>query len=272
MTGCTTDSGVWTTSGVAGHLWHDSRHHGRQHSRQHSRQRRSGLHGANPLGQVDHAAVRRQVELLRQQHLVDARLLEGRDAVVGADERFHQAERRLPIERVERREATPPFDRGRVVVPLFSAPSELLEGGGVVAREAGALRLHPSLEAGSAGQMEAVEELTLVDRDRAFQVARTDGRVELGDVGDDLVRREYEVAGARDRLVAPDLLAQGVKRLVQSFPRALLVGVCPEEAHQPLARHAAMPGGGEDGEQREPARLGSRTRDARPIPLQENLT
>ena len=247
--------------------------HEREHRRRLLRRRyRRRIGRSDPLGQRDHLVIRRQLELLRQQDLVDPRLLERPDSVARANQRLHQTKRRLAIERVERRQATPPVRRRRVVPPVLGATRESLERRRVIASEPGALAFHPSLEPGSAREMETVEELPLVDRDRPLEISRAERRAKFGDVAVNELRREHEVARSGDRLVASDLMAQRIQRLVETLSRLLLVGVEPEERHESIARDASMAGRGEDGEQREPARLRGRTGNSDAVALEINLT
>ena len=117
--------------------------------------------------------------------------------------------------------------------------------------------------------MKAVEKWTAVFRDRPLRVAGLQCGRERRDVARDQIGVEPDVPGSQEDLVGAHLLPKRVEGLVESFPRALLVGLRPEHADQPVAGHALLARSRQQGEQPEAPRLGGRAAQALTIALQE---
>ena len=205
----------------------------------------------------DDLPVGRRVQLLLHEDLVHPRVLQRAGAIPGRHEGAHESQRDPGVERVLSRELPPPPDRIRQIAPLGRLSRQLLQGRGVAVRQARALLFRPALELRSAGEVKAVEEAAGVARGREVEAVGGQSRLELAHVARDHVGIEPEVLPpAEEHVVGAEVLAQGVHRLAQPTARAVLLGVRPEIGEHLLPGEAGVPRGGQQGEQREPARLG----------------
>jgi len=139
---------------------------------------------------------------------------------------------------------------------------ELLQRVHVPRREAGALRLHPSLEARRVGEVEAAQERPEVERDRVGERAARERRVELGDVALDDRGVEAERIGADERRLA-ERAPNGVQELLQRVPAGGRGALGPQRGDELIARQAAIARGGEQREEREAPPLLPELRSAR---------
>jgi len=180
---------------------------------------------------------------------------EGARSITGRGQGAHQPLGPAGVGGIERCQPAPPEYGACLVSPRGGRYRRRLEQPPVVGGEPVPLLVGPAGEGGSARQVEVAQEGTGVQPSRLLQCPRCSRGLERRDVHLDQLRVEPQLAGAEDRFLRTELLAQGVQRLVQVPPGALLLDVAPQEARQPVAAHPAVSRPREDREQREPPRL-----------------
>lgn len=109
-------------------------------------------------------------------------------------------------------------------------------------------------KAGAPGKWKSPEGAGVEPR-RLLERARRPGRLERREIDLDQLRIEPQLAGAEDRFLGAELLAQGVERLIETAAGALLLDLPPQQSPQTIAPHPAIAGTGQDREDREPPRL-----------------
>ena len=194
----------------------------------------------DPLGERHHLTVGRGFQLLLQQHLIHPGMLQRPGAIADRDERFHQPDRHLRVERILGSQLARPLHRRHLVAAFSGPPGQPLECGGVIPSEPRPLLLQPALELRGVGEMEPVQEGADVLRGRPLELARPDSEGERREVAGDQLGVEPQVPGAQEYLVRAHLLAEGVQGLIESLTRPLLIGFRPEHAEQPVACHPLL--------------------------------
>ena len=163
--------------------------------------------------------------------------------------------RRPGIRRVECRQPAPPEDRAAAVLTRGRAGRGGLDQGAVVGRDPLARLVGPAGEVRHARQMEIPQERAGVQSRRLLERAGCPRRLEGREIHLDQLRIESQVAGAEDRILGAELLAQRVKGLVETPAGALLVHITPQQSRQTVAAHPAISGASQDRQDGEPARL-----------------
>jgi hypothetical protein len=197
--------------------------------------------------------------VLPHQRRVHARELERAHPVARGHQRLDQPDGGGGAHRLRRREPAPPARRGGVVLPGRRGRRQRLERSGELAAAPHPLRLLPGVELGRLLQPKPFQERSPMEPHRPFVRPLLHGFGELARVAGDPFGIELEGGGAEEHVVGAERAANGVKRLVERVPGRLGLTVGPEQRQEALARHPARAGGGDDGQQREPAALGSRT-------------
>ena len=102
-------------------------------------------------------------------------------------------------------------------------------------REEHSFPVHPSREVVRAGDMEAIEERSRIDRRRTGVVTASDRRRELADVAADERRVESQLLRSDDRVFRDEILSERVERLRERARSPFGVGVRPEEREHLVA-------------------------------------
>jgi hypothetical protein len=157
-----------------------------------------------------------------------------------------------------RRAHAPPADGAVVLLTGGGLAGELLEEIRVRAIECCALAVHPALELVSAGDVEPVEERTLVDLRRPLQVVRADRRLEVRDIDRHAIRVEPQLAHALDDVIVARLSSNRVERLRERVTRALVAQVGPQRRDDLVSRNSRRTGPREKSENGQPTRLRER--------------
>ena len=199
-----------------------------------------------------------QIQLLLNQRFVDPCMPQRAVAIVGRHQRLHQPERNPAVERILGRGLAPPLHRFQPVPARLGLAGQLPQRLGVAPRQARPLLLDPAVELRCPRQTEAVKEGAGVPCRCVFQLPSGQRRLELRHVARDQLRVEPELAGAEKDVIGPEILAQGIERLIEYPPRPLLLGVGPEVGEHLVAGEPLLAGGGKKGQDGQPARLRGR--------------
>jgi hypothetical protein len=90
---------------------------------------------------------------------------------------------------------------------------------------------------------------------RALELAPAQRVLELPDVARDRGGVEPQVDGSDEQVIALERAARVVERLRQRVPRAVRLGLAPEQSEQAVAAHPLVTRRGEDREDRQQAAL-----------------
>ena len=203
----------------------------------------------------------RCLQLLAQQRLVHARVLNRSRRVSARGERAHQADRHARAEGVLGGEPAQPGHGAREIPVRLERGRRLLHGLRVATGQARALVVHPAAELRrGVGDVEPLEQRTPIQLERFGGLSS----VERGVEGDRVARHDLPVepylviAAAEDRIGA-ERAPQKVDGLAEGVAGVLLVMLRPEEGEQLVAPvQAAWGCEDEVCEERDPARLGER--------------
>ena len=210
--------------------------------------------------------VRRKIEVLLEQCLVDPCVLECARAITGRRQCAHQLDRDPRVEWVERRQSPPPASGSKPITAFPGRAREPLEHVGVAMRECIAFRLDPTLELRISRKPEAVQERPRVDGYRALERARSDQLFELGHVAFDDRRLESQLTDAGNRVRGAEVPPKRVEGVIEDAAGRFLVGVGPEQGEKAFSRRASRSGARQHGEDCQSTRLGRRHRRPAPHP------
>ena len=171
-------------------------------------------------------------------------------------EGLHQPDGDFGVVGILGRTALEETDRSLVVLALHRAPGSGFEHPSILVAEAIPLFLCPALEVVRPWQMESLEEWPPIALDRSFRSANPDRVVELGVVGGDQVGVEPHLLLAEEECIGIEVVAEGVERLGQRVAAPIFVAVGPEVSEELLAVDAPLRCDGQEGEHRQPPRLG----------------
>jgi hypothetical protein len=180
--------------------------------------------------------VRRKIELLLNERLMNRGVANGAIPIARGGERLHEPDRDTGVDRVFRRQATPPDDGRRVIATRLRGERTLLECGIAVMLERAPLFVYPALELARAGEMEAVEKWSTVESRGTLIRARLERLLELGDIAREDICTKPEVAHSHNRIVGPEVSPQHVHCLRQQAASTLLVGIRPEVTNDLFTR------------------------------------
>src|SRR2546423_8275288 len=107
--------------------------------------------------------VRRQPELLTQEHRVHARMLNGAGGIAYRRERLHEAERYTGIVRVAAGKPPPVQDRSRKIGRPLTVLGHLFQRLRISARITSSLGIQPALELGCVADVKALEEVAAIE-------------------------------------------------------------------------------------------------------------
>ena len=114
------------------------------------------------MGERRDLPIRRESELLLEQRLVQASVVQRPVHVARGDEGVHDAQRDAPVQRIGRGQLAPEIDRRAMITTRGRASRAVLQCPREVERERRTLRFHPSLEIGGPRKEESVQKRALV--------------------------------------------------------------------------------------------------------------